>query len=213
MFTPITAIAGVRARGINIIFNGFRRGEALPVGDDGAVELFLPFKFDLCGQSFETVWVNGNGSVTFGAASPDFTESKPDFLEGPARAAGIWDDLNPAAGGVVSFDETSHTFTVSWTNVPEFSATGSNTFSVKLHRLFDRVDLIYGATTVVDGLAGVSCGGKVTSGFENQQDLSQSRVARRASQRSRGLRAVLDRPALRPGEQDASVHRHHQLQR
>jgi hypothetical protein len=174
MFTPITAIAGSPARGINIIFNGFRPGEILPVGDDGAVELFLPFRFDLCGQSFETVWVNGNGSVTFGAASADFSESKREFLEGPARAAGIWDDLNPGGGGTVTFDETAHTFTVSWTNVPEFPVNGSNTFSVKLHRLFDRVDLIYGATTVVDGLAGVSCGGKVTSGFENQQDLSQS---------------------------------------
>jgi hypothetical protein len=174
-FTPITAIAGAPARGINIIFNGFRPGDNLPVGDDGAVELFLPFRFDLCGQAFETVWVKGNGSVTFGAPSGDFSESKQEFLEGPARAAGIWDDLNPAGGGAVTFEETAHTFTVSWTNVPEYPMTGSNTFSVKLHRLFDRVDLIYGATDVVDGLAGVSCGGKVTSGFENQQDLSQAK--------------------------------------
>ena len=93
----------------------------------------MPFKFKLCGQSFDSVWVNGNGSLTFGTPSADFSETRLEFLDGPPRAAGLWDDLNPAAGGVISFDETSHTFTVSWTNVPEFVApaggVGSNTFT------------------------------------------------------------------------------------
>ena len=54
------------------------------------------------------------------------------MLAGPPRIAGLWDDLNPAAGGVVSFEETSHSLTVHYTDVPEFAAAGgvgANTFS------------------------------------------------------------------------------------
>ena len=73
----------------------------------------------------------------------------------------------------MTFGQTAHTFTVSWTGVPEFPAAGSNTFSIKLYKLFDRIDVTYGGVTAVDGLAGVSCGGNVTSRYEQQQDLSR----------------------------------------
>jgi len=171
-FTPVVALAGVTVNNINIVFNAPVAGAPLPVGDDGSVQLFLPFTFKLCGQAFDSVFANANGSVTFGEASPDFSESRFEFLDGPPRAAGLWDDLNPSAGGTVTFGQTASTFTVSWTGVPEFPAAGSNTFSIKLYKLFDRIDATYGGVTAVDGLAGVSCGGNVTSRYEQQQDLS-----------------------------------------
>jgi len=133
-FTPVVAIVGVIVNGIDILFNAPVPGAPLPVGDDGSVQLFLPFTFKLCGQSFDSVFVNANGSVTFGEASGDFSESRFELLDGPPRAAGLWDDLNPAAGGTVTFGQTAHTFTVSWTGVPEFPAAGSNTFSIKSRR-------------------------------------------------------------------------------
>jgi hypothetical protein len=172
VFTPIPVPAGVVVGGIDIILNAFKPGDLLPLGDDNAVELSLPFRFDVCGRSFDSVWVNSNGSLTFGAPSLDPTESRFEFLDGPARAAGLWRDLNPSAGGTITFAQTDWTFTVSYTGVPEFPAVGSNTFSIKLYRFFDRIDMTYDGVTSVSGIAGVSCGGAGTSRFEQQQDLS-----------------------------------------
>jgi hypothetical protein len=171
LFTSVSAPAGGERSGTDIIFNEFEPGDHLPVGDDGAVQLSLGFSFALCGQSYSSVFVNANGSLTFGAASPDFSETVPEFLAGPPRIAALWDDLDASAGGVVTFDRSSTTFSVSWTDVPEFGPVGANTFSITLKRGSNQAEIVYGALSAKDGLAGVSCGGAVTSGFENEENL------------------------------------------
>lgn len=178
VFTGVSAAAGGTASNINIIFNAPAPGQPLPVGDDGSVQLFLPFTFKICDQAFDALFVNGNGNVTFGTGSGDFTESIVEFLAGPPMIAGLWDDLNSGAGGQVFFNQTSSTFTVTFENVPEFVATGSNTFSIKLHKSSNHVDVTYGSLTAADGLAGVSCGGDVTSGFERPTNLTSSNARR-----------------------------------
>jgi hypothetical protein len=173
-FTPVLSVAGTVVDDIDIIFNRFTPGAPLPLSDDSAVELALPFRFRLCGTTYDAVIVNANGTLTFGAPNPDFSESVAEFLAGPPQIAGLWDDLNPAAGGTVTFEETNSTFTVKFTAVPErtgpVTGIGSNTFSITLTR--SQILVSYGAMTAVDGLAGVSCGGAVTSGFETPVDLS-----------------------------------------
>jgi hypothetical protein len=167
------------ATDVDVIFNSPRPGDPLPVGDDGSVQLALPFSFTLCNQTFNSVFVNANGNLTFGAASSDFSESAGEFLNGPPRIAALWDDLRPfsetgAPQGVVTFAETANDFTVIFQNVPEFPNTGANSFSIKLFR--DRKDanihVTYAGMTAVDGVAGVSCGRLITAGNEPSRDLS-----------------------------------------
>ena len=132
-FTPVAVAAGSPNTGIDIIFNEFAEGDPLPVGDDGSVQLALPFQFCVHGQGFDSVFVNANGNLTFGAADSDFSESDAEFRDGPARVAPLWRDLNATQGGSVFFETTEDSFTVTWQDVPEWFATGANTFSVTLN--------------------------------------------------------------------------------
>jgi len=157
--------------GVDVILNAPGPGDPLNVGIDGFVELFLPFGFEFCGTTYNSVFVNANGSLTFGAADSDFTESSAEFLAGPPRIAAWWDDLNATAGGLVTFFQDANRFEVVWQDVPEFANTGANTFSIELQRSAHHIDVAYGDMTSTDGLAGVSCGGADTSGFEPAIDI------------------------------------------
>ena len=141
------------------------------------------FPIDFCGQRFSSLFVNANGSITFGRADGAFSETTLAHLNGPPRIAGLWDDLNASAGGTVTFDETSNSFTVRWEGVPEFPAVGSNTFSITINRknllgeflgavAGNPFSITYGTLSAADGLAGYSCGSALTSGFEKESDLS-----------------------------------------
>lgn len=167
----ITAVAGSPASGTDIIFNGAGPGQIV-LGDDDFEEIFMPFSFEICGQSFDSVFVNSNGSLTFGAGDTDFSESVGELLGEAPRIAGLWDDLNPARGGVVSFSQTSNIFRVRFENVPEFLSTGANTFEFILDRSSDHIDVVYENVSARDGLAGVSCGSAITSRFEPGTNLS-----------------------------------------
>lgn len=188
------------ATDVDVIFNSPRAGDALPVGEDGSFELALPFSFNLCNQTFTSVFVNANGNLTFGAASSDFSESASEFLNGPPRIAALWDDLSPfdetgAPQGIVTFAQTKNDFTVIFRGVPEFPNTGANSFSIKLSRDSKRdhhggrdddrhdrggngshntanIQVTYEGITAADGLAGVSCGNLITAGNEPSRNLS-----------------------------------------
>lgn len=101
-------------------------------GDDTALEVPLPFTFNLCGDDYDSVWIGSNGFVTFGVPNTDFSESVAELLSGPPRIAVLWDDLNPAAGGSISAEQVGSDFVITWDGVPEFATSNSNTFSLTL---------------------------------------------------------------------------------
>jgi hypothetical protein len=207
LFTPVVAVAGITTADIDIIFNRFLPGP-LPAGDDTSTELFPNFTFDFCGQRYESVFVNSNGSLSFGAGNLDFSETIAEMLTGPPRIAGLWDDLNAAAApGSVTFTETDRALTVTFTDVPEFENVGANTFSITLYankekgrgRDNGRFSIAYGNLSATDGLAGYSCGGRITSGFEQETDLSK---ASRPTVDSKGRTAIFEIFNAVPGDND-----------
>ncbi len=190
----VPAFAGTPTTDIDVIFNAPRPGDPLPLGLDDSIELFLPFTADICGQEFDSLFINTSGNVTFGSGDPfGFIESSGAMLAGPTRIAGIWDDLNPLAGGFVTFDQTDYSFSVIFNEVPEFPDVGANTFEITIYKSIFRkffgdgyhpfrkfwpgswIRVEVGDATAVDGIVGYSCGGAITSGFEQPVDLSTLR--------------------------------------
>ena len=72
--------------------------QPLTLQDDDYVLLNLPFTYRFCGRSYSSVYVNSNGSLTFGEGDWWFVESAEGFLQGPPRIAGFWDDLQSCGG-------------------------------------------------------------------------------------------------------------------
>ncbi len=203
-FVALSGGAGTTLAGTNVLFNAPAPGVPLPLPDDGFVELFLPFNFNMCGADFESVFVNSNGSVTFGAGSSSFFESVSGLLGGPARIAPLWDDLNPADGGAVTFEirDNHETFAIIYDRVPEFgfpTAVGENSFEVVI-RSDNRFDVSYGDMTANDGLAGFSCGVFATSGFEEGTDLSAEAASQPVG--TRGDTAVFEQFSFFGGSND-----------
>ena len=133
-FEAVTATAGTPSTGIDIIFNLPGAGDPLPTGDDGSVEIPLPFQFCSAGQAYDSVFINGNGFLTLGAAATGRTYivDVNTFIGGTPMIAPMWNDFSPNLGGSVFYNQTADSFSVTWDSVPEFSAGGSNTFSVTL---------------------------------------------------------------------------------
>ena len=182
VFTPVMTAAGATTTGIDIVLNKLPPGP-IPLGDDTSFEIFPDFKIRFCGTRYDSVWVNANGSLSFGAPSAAFLETAAGMLTGPPRIAGLWDDLNPSAGGGVSFRQTAHSLKFSFEEVPEYPAVGANSFTITLRRSHHghhsdggRFTLDYDDLSATDGAAGYSCGGKTTSGFELETNLSRHRL-------------------------------------
>lgn len=133
-------------------------GTNVVLNDSGSFQLNLTggAQVLLYGTSYSTLWINANGNITFDAADSDQTESIADHFDQP-RVSVLFDDLDPAEGGTVSYKQLSDRVVVTWLNVPEDGAGNQNTFQVELY--FDgRIQLTWLNIAASDGLAGLSQG-------------------------------------------------------
>jgi hypothetical protein len=106
---------------------------SMPPNDDGSSALIpLPFTFDLYGDSYNSVYINNNGNVSFVDPYATFTPDgfpNPDFR----MVAAFWADVDTRAGlGTVKHKVFSNKLVVTWDNVGYYSQHGNllNTFQL-----------------------------------------------------------------------------------
>lgn len=106
--------------------------------DDGSVAIdttsvFGPSGINFYGTNYTTIYLNSNGTISFGSAftsysTPDLTTATTPLL------APFWADVNLNAGGEIywDIDPTAGTITMTWDGVAPYSGTGANSFQVVL---------------------------------------------------------------------------------
>ena len=131
--------------------------ETLVLGDDDFASVGLGFSFPFNGERYDSVFVNSNGNLTFGAGCADPVATVSEVLDGPPRISAFFSDLAPNQGGriLVNRDETS--WSVTFADVPGYRQSEGNTFTITLFAS-GRVTVRYGHLAMTDGLAGVSPG-------------------------------------------------------
>lgn len=137
-------------------------GTRLVLGDDDTRLLALPFSFTFFGQSYQSVFVNSDGNLTFTAADVDTSErSLGRMVAGPPRIAGLFRDLDPSmsAQGVRVLSAVDR-FVVSWVKVPEYRETGVGPLQTFQIRLFPdgRVEFAYDGISTSSAVVGIAPG-------------------------------------------------------
>lgn len=120
-------------------------------------------QFTFYGVSGQAFYVGSNGYITAPTRDYSPVESLSDHFS-MFRIAGLFDDLDPAQGGTVSWKQTADLVAVTFENVPEHDAANSNSFQIEI--LFDgRIRLTWLQIDAADGLVGFSQGQGVPADF------------------------------------------------
>ena len=131
-------------------------GTSLPLSDDDYETITPASSVMLHGETYTQLYVCSNGFVTFTGGETDYTESLSEHFEQP-RISVLWDDLNPSAGGTVSWKNTIDGVAITWQDVPEYSSSNSNTFQLLMHT-DDSITLAWLGIDSGDSIVGLSAG-------------------------------------------------------
>ncbi|MFZ2145970.1 MAG: dockerin type I repeat-containing protein [Sedimentisphaerales bacterium] len=148
-------------------------GTALALGDDNykLVNLSDQATVFIFGSSFSSFYVGSNGYITFTEGDTDYTESLTDHFE-TMRISGLFNDLNPSAGGLVGWKQLADRVAVTWENVQKYGESNSNTFQIEMY--FDgRIQLSWLGISVEKCIVGLSAGLGVPEDFQ-ETDLSDA---------------------------------------
>ena len=143
--------------------SGVSLGTLAGLADDNYVQVPLGClgTMDFCGTSYDSIFVNSNGTVSFGAGDPAFTASAAGALGGVGRV-GFWSDLSPQlAGAAVNVTTSNGIIHVDFVNVPYFSP---NTVTVSYN-----VDLDTSSGDITIGGLGAINGNTAGAGFGDAQ--------------------------------------------
>lgn len=106
-------------------------GTTVPLSDDGSVQVTFGGTFTFDGVARTSGYINANGNLTSTAGDGTWQETLNAHFASP-RICALFDDLNPAAGGTVSYQRLTDRFVATWLNVPEYQTNNRNTFQIEL---------------------------------------------------------------------------------
>ena len=142
------------------------------LGDDDTQVIPLPFTFRYYGRTYARVSICSNGWIAFGSTDADDYSNTglPNSDDPNTMVAGVWDDLNPSAGGTIShyYDQEEHCFVIEYHNVPHWmSSTDLENFEFIIY------DPQYDSTATGDGRIKIQyltqpSQDDYTVGFENE---------------------------------------------
>jgi hypothetical protein len=141
-------------------------GTRLALSDDDSREIKIQngFRFLFFGESYDTLFVNSDGNITFLAGDSASTDRDlTRFNGGPPRLAAFFADLNPEANamGGVYFNQFPDRLLITWDHVRKYSDNGSTQeVSVQLALLADgSFEITYDSISVESGIVGWTPGG------------------------------------------------------
>ncbi len=141
-------------------------GTEIGLGDDDymLVKLGGEAKVSIFGSVFASFFVGSNGYITFTEGDDDHSESLSDHFDS-RRISGLFEDLNPSGGGLVSAKQLADRAVVTWENVPEYGSSNSNTFQIVMY--FDgKIQISWLTIEADNGIVGLSDGLGVPEDFE-----------------------------------------------
>jgi uncharacterized repeat protein (TIGR01451 family) len=110
-------------------------GTLLALGDDEYRQITLTngVQVALFGRSTNAIFIGANGNLTFDPAidTSAFFPGLGNYFTAN-RACALYTDLNPAAGGTVTYLQLLNRFVVTYENVPEFSRNNSNSLQIEM---------------------------------------------------------------------------------
>ena len=140
-------------------------GSPLFLGDDDYAYVSLSGQnaVSLYGMSYSGFYVGSNGYITFTSGDTKYDPSLATHFNRP-RVSALFTDLNPAAGGAVSWKELADRIAVTYDRVPEFSVSNASTFQIEL--FFDgQIHITYLAIGAKNAVVGLSAGNGLPADF------------------------------------------------
>jgi hypothetical protein len=140
-------------------------GTLLSLGDDDSVQVFLTDgrEVSIYGQSYSSFWVGSNGYITFESGDSNADETFAGHFS-QKRISGLYDDLDPSAGGTVIYRQYGNRAVVTYQNVRERGTGNLNNFQIEM--FFDgTIALTHLNIDAVDGLCGLSEGNGIPTNF------------------------------------------------
>lgn len=109
-------------------------GTVVALGDDTYLLQSLTggAQVSMYGQQSGSFYIGANGHLTLTAGHTSFFYPEQDVYFERARVSALYTDMDPSAGGTVSWKQLSNRVAVTYVNVPEFGVANQNSFQMEL---------------------------------------------------------------------------------